>query len=335
VIDQVGVDPFKRLRLFESADLVHEFYVGLHSRTPSAQLKRSIVSSFRQGRALFAAAGATESIARPITQFYAVSAISRGLALTLKPGNSESAMTPGHGLQISSFPNNLTDLTVTTCSGLLLDLTEALGCVVYRVNSSAPDWSLPLQSLPPGAALRLADVATLVPPLAGELRQWTSAAPIGRVELKSLDTSTDPNGGHRWSFSGQASEDELRSLFDGQDIAVSGMDVQTNGDLTPQLSQSYFFGNIGSVLLRPTLAPELRLGDLTVYFVLSYAFSMMARYRPSVWMSVWSGEGGDRIMPFADSFMSATQNWFPEITADHLQFIAECDYSMLPNTRKS
>lgn len=43
--------------------------------------------------------------------------------------------------------------------------------------------------------------------------------------------------------------------------------------------------------------------------------------------------GDDRMFPFVHSFLEFNQSWFPQLAADHLQFAAKADYSMIPNTK--
>ena len=99
-----------RLLGFESRELVESYFSGLHGRSLSASRARSIVSSFRQGRILFESAAATETLARPISQFYGMSAISRGLAIVLRRDGSEDALSRGHGLAIKAFSTATSEL---------------------------------------------------------------------------------------------------------------------------------------------------------------------------------------------------------------------------------
>jgi YaaC-like Protein len=300
-------DPFKRLRRFESSDLVHEYYVKLHEREPSATLKQSIVASFRQGRQLIESAANTEVLARPITQFYGVSALCRGLALTAKSGGSESALTAGHGLNASNLQAGLSDLVLKTTSGLFSDLQDAVGRAVYRTNSDSPEWSMHVGAIAKGVSFRLVDA-------------WTGRKAVPRVELQTV-TSSIENGRSVWTFQGQVDEDELKAMFGQADATVSGMVVECDVEFRPQLAQAYVFGTIGSVLLRTSLGESIRLSDIGTYYSVSYALSMMARYRPSAWMAVWSGRGSDRVLPFVDSYLTATTERFPALVGDHLEFI--------------
>jgi hypothetical protein len=315
-------DSLRWLQRFESADLVHEYYVERHSKTPSATLKRSIVSSFRQGRQLFESSASTESLCRPITQFYAVSAICRGLTLVNKPGMSESALTPGHGLTISDFQTNLLEMTSMSLkagNGLLRDLQQALGSAVYRVNSSGVNWTVPVPPMMPSSQLRFVELARLIPQVGDEVSQWTGEAAPPRIEVETITDIPESPESLRWTFTGQIDENELKRLFGSKNAVVDGMSVCAPRTDVPQLSQSYGSLDIGSVLLRQPLSDEIRLGDLSIYYIVSYTLSMIARYRPSVWMAVWSGGGGDRIMPFADSFMKVAQARFPMLAADFLR----------------
>lgn len=128
-----------RLLGFESRDLVESYFSGLHGRTLNAGRARSIVSSFRQGRILFESAAATEPLARPITQFYGVSAISRGLAIALRRDGSEDVLARGHGLQIKDFSAEARGLELQVTRGLFADLADAVGGATVRVRTAAPE----------------------------------------------------------------------------------------------------------------------------------------------------------------------------------------------------
>jgi hypothetical protein len=324
---------FTRLLGFESRELVESYFAGLHGRTLNARRARSIVSSFRQGRILFDSAAATETLARPITQFYGVSAISRGLAIVLRRDGSEEVLSRGHGLTIKTFGAETSELEIHVSRGLFADLTAALGGATVRVRTGAPDWFLPFPDVQPGTVLTLSEVARLIPSLAGELRQWTGFDPRNVYALEGCDVAGDDTT-RRWKFSGRGDETELHEQFGSPDATVNGSLVVAPADFVPQVAQSFVFDRVGHVLLRKPRTDNTRLGPLQAMFVMSYALSMLARYRPSQWMEVLSGAGRDQMFPFVEAFLGFNQVWFPELAADHLQFAARCDYSMTPHTRE-
>jgi hypothetical protein len=103
-------EEFNRLRGFESRELVEAYFSGLHGRRLNAARSRSVISSFRQGRILFESASTTEPLARPITQFYGVSAIARGIAIVLSEDGSEGSLSRGHGLRVNTFADDAKNL---------------------------------------------------------------------------------------------------------------------------------------------------------------------------------------------------------------------------------
>jgi hypothetical protein len=326
-------EAFKRLLGFESRELVESYFSGLHDRRLNARQARSIVSSFRQGRMLFESAGVTETLTRPITQFYGVSAISRGLAVALRRDGSEESLSRGHGLKISTFSTEASDLEIQVTGGLFTDLTAALGGATLRIRTDGPDWHLPLPNVEPGTTLPIDEVARLLPGLAGELRQWTGFEPPTAFALEECGLADDDSK-RRWKFSGGGDDAELRQQFGSPAATVQDGVVVAPEDVVPQVAQSFVFEKIGHLLLREPMADDIRLSPLQAMFVVSYALSMLARYRPSQWMEVLSGVGTDRMFPFVQVFLDFNQTWFPELAADHLQFVAKCDYSMIPNTRE-
>lgn len=328
-------ESFKRLMGFESRELVEAYFTGLHDRTLNAGQARSVVSSFRQGRILFESAAATEVLARPITQFYGVSAISRGLAIILRRDASEASLTRGHGLQTREFGAQVSDLEVQVTGGLFTDLTDALSGTTVRVRSGGPDWSLPYPSVASGTALALREVARLLPGLAGELRQWTGIKPPAALAIEECSLVDGDDSKRRWKVSGQIDDGDLLEQFGCAGATAEGGVVIAPADFVPQVAQSFVFEKIGHLLIREPLADDVRLSPLQVMFGVSYALSMVARYRPSQWLEVLGGVGTDRMFPFVHAFLDFNQSWFPQLAADHLQYVADCDYSMIPNTRRT
>lgn len=323
---------FHRLLGFESQELVQLFASGLHGRSLSAGQARSIVASFRQGRMLFESAAGTETLARPITQFYGISALARGLAMLLTPGASEASLARGHGLKLESFGESASTLKVEVTKGLFTDLTKALGGAVLRVRSGGPDWYLPLPGLAIGTTLELEKVAGLLPPLSAELRQWTGSEVPARCAVESCTAHNEQE--MLWKFSGQPDDAALFELFGSPSATAESSVVVAPEDYVPQVAQDFVFDTVGHLLLRKPIAQGVRLGPLQAMFFMSYTLSMVARYRPSQWMALLSGGGADRMFPFVRAYLDYNQTWFPELAADHLQFTARCDYSMIPNTRE-
>ena len=126
--------------------------------------------------------------------------------------------------------------------------------------------------------------------------------------------------------------DRTGGMFSSPSATVNGLSVKAPLADVPQLAQTFVFDTVGSVVLRPPVATGLRLGPLQAMLILSYAMSMVARYRPSAWMAVLSGTGSDRFFPFVEAFLDFNEAWFPVLVADHLQRLGDCDYSMLPGT---
>jgi hypothetical protein len=284
---------------------------------------------------LFENAANAEPFARPITQYYGVSALARGLAIVLNPDGSEDSLSRGHGLKVGAFADYATDLEMQVSKGPFTDFGSALGGATLRVRTAGPDWYLPLPDIEPTTALRLGAVVALLPGLTREHRQWTGADQPPGFTLSAVTRSDGDPAQVEWKFDGKHSDDELHRLFGVTDAETRGNGVIATAEdqPVPQLAQGFVFDKIGNVTLRGPLAPDVRLSPLQVLFIVSFALSMLARYRPSQWMSVFGGGGNDRMFPFVHSFLEFNQSWFPQLAADHLQFAAQCDYSMIPNTQ--
>lgn len=200
---------------------------------------------------------------------------------------------------------------------------------------TAPDWFLPLPELALGTVLPLSEVVRLMPSLDREVRQWTgyfdSAPGFALERCAPAEDETK----RRWTFSGRGDNGELHHRFGSPEAMVNGSVVIAPADFVPQVAQSFVFDKVGRLLVREPLADNVRLAPLQVMFVVSYALSMLARYRPSHWMEILSGVGRDRMFPLVHAFLDFVQEWFPELAADHLQYAAKCDGSMIPNTRET
>lgn len=321
------------LRLFESAELVHDFYSGHHESKPAPDLARSIVASFRQGRELFDAASNMDPLARPIVQYYAVASLCRGLTLTLRPQASESQLAASHGLTIrGAWPNDPADIVLRVTKGVFHDLTVATGGVVLRHGTSRPGTGIRISPVIPGQQFTFRDLVTLLPVLDVHVRQWLGVA-VPRVNVKKVEVD-DVAGQAVWSFSGPGT-DRLKDAFGCPEAKIDGDQVRAPLDYQPQIAQRIdgnMFG-IGDVALVRPIHPTLRLGPIAAYCAVSYVFSMLARYRPSMWLDIWSARTGDRLMPLVLAFLDDTQARFRERIVDHLQWVADTDDSMLPNTK--
>ena len=89
-------------------------------------------------------------------------------------------------------------------------------------------------------------------------------------------------------------------------------------DFDPQLTQLNEDGfEIGSALIVPPI-DDIRLSPLAAYYATAYALSMLARYRPSIWGSIWNGGAADEAYPLLTQTMTTIHKWFPYMLGEKL-----------------
>jgi hypothetical protein len=100
-------DPWIRLALYQSRDLLAARYVARHGRTPNDGKCREIAAHLAQGAQYFESSRTAGSLARPLLLYYGVLALTRALILFSKPSLREAGLSEGHGVSVHGWSNLL------------------------------------------------------------------------------------------------------------------------------------------------------------------------------------------------------------------------------------
>lgn len=100
-------DPWTRLSLYQSRDLLEERYKERHGGTPSDRKCREIASHLVQGGQYFASARDAGDLARPLLLYYGVLTLARALILFADKEAEETSLSPAHGLSAHKWSNVL------------------------------------------------------------------------------------------------------------------------------------------------------------------------------------------------------------------------------------
>lgn len=100
-------DPWTRLSLYQSRDLIEERYKERHGGTPSDSKCREIASHLIQGGQYFVSARDAGDLARPLLLYYGVLTLTRALILFADEKAREATLSPAHGLSAHEWSNVL------------------------------------------------------------------------------------------------------------------------------------------------------------------------------------------------------------------------------------
>lgn len=100
-------DPWSRLSLYQSRDLLEERYKERHGGTPSDGKCREIASHLIQGGQYFASARDAGDLARPLLLYYGVLALTRALIIFANNKGREATLSEAHGLTAHEWSNAL------------------------------------------------------------------------------------------------------------------------------------------------------------------------------------------------------------------------------------
>lgn len=108
---ELNEDPWTRLSLYQSRDLIAERYHERHGRILNDGKSREIASSLIQGDQYFASARTSGNLARPLLLYYGVLSLSRALILFADTSAREATLLQGHGLKTVGWPSILSGET--------------------------------------------------------------------------------------------------------------------------------------------------------------------------------------------------------------------------------
>ena len=313
---------WNKLLEFETRDLVERFIQKKYKRKASARQILEITSNFIQAREYFLNSKKSAISVKPLLQYYGVTSMARGLILATSPKLSESALKPSHGLETTNWQNSLSnkkfdELTVTIRNGTFYELLEATSNKSYfKNNSSAISWKLQFDIPKVGTEIRFIDLIQTISDLSEEYKSWIEK----RLYFFQMESFIPKNESNQYEYKvGQylKKPEEIPNVFIQENykkIEVKGLNVITSDENHPQFSQRFFDNfnaGIGEIVLTKPIRKDLYINTLSQFYLLSYFMGMLARYFPSIWMSISRSEKGDAIYPLFIKSMEFIENYFP------------------------
>lgn len=320
---------WNKLLEFETRDLVERFIVKKYNLKASARQILEITSNFIQAREYFKNSKKSAICVKPLLLYYGVMSMARGLILANSPKLSESALKPSHGLETTNWKNSLSnkkfdDLTVTIRKGTFLELLEATSNKSYfKNNSSGITWKLEFDIPKVGTEIKFVDLIQTISDLSEEYKSWLDK----KLYFFQVDGFIPKNESNQYEYKlGRylKTVDEIPNVFikeNHKEIEVKGSNVITSDEGHPQFSQRFFDNfntGIGEIVLTKPISKDLHLNTLSQFYLLSYFMGMLARYFPSIWISISRSEKGDAIYPLFIKAMEHIENYYPLTVLDFL-----------------
>ena len=344
---------WRDLSYMESTDLVREMFNETHSRSVSATRAHATVAAFTQGRRYFEAAAAADILVKPPLLLYGVIALARGLMLFVDPSRGEEALSPSHEIRrdawtetlgpsagTSSGLKQIPDLRATFSKGTFTDLATVTKNVERapitvqppeRVEYSATGTqdlstvSITLQE----ALSRLPDLATTYERTFTERSRCYPARFIyqrphlrTRVEIgRTVFFGLPPPHHVRQRFalpsSVEVTQETKSSVITPPEpvivFTVSHPDENSSDGLPPLVADAR-----GVTYAIATNEPQLSL--LLTTYLLTFFTGTIARYYPSLWLSLHTPTVGDRLAPIIREAVEATQNRYPELIMREIRY---------------
>lgn len=316
---------------FLSRELVAEMYKTRHGGTANSAKLREITTHVDQGLEFFESARHADISIKPLLQFYGIASLSRAVCLFLKPGLTQSALTAGHGLKInygtgrSSLHDNggLQTLELTVCRGLFTDLSKAtLQLDLLKANSNKANFRVEYNVPKIDTSFTFEALLSLFPDMWDSFAKW-SKWPQSRYILKGITNSKDDET--EWIIYPSIDDEQATLLFGAKPITNEYLQSENQSKLVlpPQINFQFaqknddMFG-IGSLYVVTPIGPNIQLSTISTMYAVAYTLSMLARYRLTDWLQVWSGGKGDAARPLFQAFIDMIDEEFPRICAEQM-----------------
>jgi len=320
---------WNKLLEFETRDLVERFIKKKYDRKASARQILEITSNFIQAREYFLNSKKSAISVKPLLQYYGVTSMARGLILATSPKLSESSLKPSHGLETNDWKGQLTnrnfeELTVTIRNGTFYELLVATSNKsYYKNNSSGIGWKLKFAIPEIGTDVKFVDLIQTMSDLSEEFKSWKEE----KLYFFQMESFIPKNESNEYSYKlGRylKNSDEIPNVFiekDYEKIEIKGLNVLTSDENHPQFSQRFvdpFNTGIGEIVLTKPIKKGLHINTLAQFYMLSYYMGMLARYFPSIWMSLSRSEKGDAIYPLFIKSMEHIEKFYPTTVLEFL-----------------
>jgi len=316
---------------FETRDLVERFIKNKFGGVPNARRIQQITSNFIQAREYFKSAENSSITVRPLLQYYGVMALTKGLILCLDVMQTEDQLKASHGLEIKNWKEiiktkNFELLEITFGEGTFSELQRATDNRNYlRANSSEVNWCTPLKAPEKGEPILLKQLINYFPDLHKEYESWTNE----KLNYAVIESYLTPDTKVEVRMTGVLDQETIDKLFPAEYCLNRSIDTNSATNKTtvkygpcrwsPNITQKWHGPfDIGDACVIPVLKNDMGLNLLSGMYAISYVFGMMARYYPSIWVSLRRVEVGDRIYPFALRILDFVQDKFPRQVLDFL-----------------
>lgn len=329
-------EAWQALYFLESRDAVTRWHKKICGLDLNARRSREIIASAKQAREFFRNSENSNDSVKPLLSFYGVASLSRSLTLLLQPRNGEEVLARGHGLEARDWTATLSgelsvglasmgSIRIRTCAGLFRDFVQATANrVCLHVSSSGVDWRLSYDVPAMGKEITFDDLLSRIPDLQTEYVQSGKHAAVALVQ--SLTYSSDT--GLKCTLSSsefecfKASYLERRFMLEGAgSFCVLSCEAETMGRHPPQLVNTYLrkmFGSIPTLYIAEPFPGGDQYSQLAITYMTAYIMGMLARYFPTHWISLSSGEKGDAIWPVINSAQRYVDSVFPELVAEFI-----------------
>lgn len=315
---------------FETRDLVERHVKRRLGGQPNAKKVQQITSNFIQGREYFKSAETSSITVKPLLQYYGVMALSKGLILFLNHLLTEDQLRGSHGLEIKNWKQIIKSkefekLEIAFGQGTFSELlNETKNGNYLRANSSAVNWYSHLRLPEQGEKITLGQLIQYFPDLDKEYQSWLDEKlKYGVIESFLIET---PDNKLQVTLRGTVSKDIIDLIFPEE--YCKNKTLQTGTSTIIKFDKAKWYPNItqkwhgpfdiGDACVIPVLNNDIGLNLLAGMYAISYVFGMVARYYPSVWISLRRVETGDRIYPFALRILDFIHDKFPRQILDFL-----------------
>ncbi len=338
------------LSLYESTDLLSEYYRNRHDQRLAPAKAREIVSHFIQGREYFASARQSSELVRPLVLYYGVLALDRGLILFLDTSKSrEAALAKAHGLDAFNWEQDLArgvsalpDLKVKLARGTFSEFSNATRnlerALIFSEDSSSRPWlnQEGTKGLPQGHAVRLRDILARLPDIYRLYERTFNEASECYPAIVTDSVAYERAVVHVLrATTGLPTKEHIRETFQIPESVPITLDnthpfssdeehhrLQWN-DPSSQERRKHLppvrNNREAAVFLVTPLPGGLRLSTPSVLYLVAYIAGMLVRYYPSIWFSLVNRERGDFAFPLLRAAIAVAEQRFPELVAQELE----------------
>lgn len=332
-------DVWQQLLHLESRDFVSDWFQRINGRELNARRAKEIIASARQGREYFRSANAASFTVRPLLAFYGVASLCRSLTLLHRREGGEEGLTQGHGLETVAWAKTLSGdlpvalasiskLRVRTCGGLYSDLQSATRKrTVLQIYDRTVCMAFGIEEPRLGQEVSLEDVLDRLPDIFHEVstdrpRRWICLSdfeysPVSGAKITVHGPPEHPvcteyaNAGFKISTEEDPYDPGPRTVLE-----IDGLGIKK---FWPQIFDTRVVRTRGgqpSPHLVSKFSSDTWLSQICVTYVLSFILGMLARYYPTHWSALMSGEKGDAIWPNINAAQNYVEVALPELVLE-------------------